>query len=121
MLYEVITKRFPDTSREETFSFEQPVPDHTTGLTRVIELITAAETGVISGVSEIDGVGHRIVHGGESFSRPTLIDQKVIEGIRELVPLAPLHNPGGLAGIETALRLLPGVPNVAVFDTAFLV
>lgn len=112
-------KRFPGTEREAAFAYEQPVPDHTTGLTRVIELITAADTGVISGVSEIDGVGHRIVHGGESFSRSTRIDQSVIEGIKALVPLAPLHNPGGLAGIETALRLLPGVPNVAVFDTAF--
>ena len=70
-------------------------------------------------MTEIDGIGHRIVHGGESFSAPTLVDDAVIEGIKAQIPLAPLHNPGGLAGIETALRLLPGVPNVAVFDTAF--
>lgn len=112
-------KRFPGSSREETFSYEEPIADHAKGLTLVVGLITAPETGVIADVSEIDGIGHRIVHGGESFSAPTLVDAAVITGIKAQIPLAPLHNPGGLAGIETALRLLPGVPNVAVFDTAF--
>lgn len=112
-------RRHPGTDRERTFAEELPVPDHATGLSRLVELITAPETGVIRRASEIDGIGHRIVHGGESFSEPALVTDAVIEGIRAQIPLAPLHNPGGLAGIETALGLLPGVPNVAVFDTAF--
>ncbi|HDQ40842.1 MAG TPA: acetate kinase [Desulfonatronum sp.] len=112
-------KRFPGTDRNQTFVEEMPIQDHATGLARVIALITAEQTGVISHVSEINGIGHRIVHGGESFSAPTLVNKDVIAGIKAQIPLAPLHNPGGLAGIETTLRLLPGVPNVAVFDTAF--
>jgi acetate kinase len=112
-------KRYPGADQEQTFTEEMPIQDHATGLARVVELITSPDTGVIRHVSEIDGIGHRIVHGGESFSAPTLVDDAVIEGIKAQIPLAPLHNPGGLAGIETALRLLPGVPNVAVFDTAF--
>lgn len=112
-------KRFPGTDRERVFAEEMPIQDHATGLARVVALITAPETGVIAHVSDIQGIGHRIVHGGEDFSAPTLVSEEVIEGIKAQIPLAPLHNPGGLAGIETALRLLPGVPNVAVFDTAF--
>lgn len=112
-------RQHPGTDRERTFAEELPVPDHATELSRVIELITAPETGVIRRASEIAGIGHRIVHGGEFFSAPALVTDAVIEGIRAQIPLAPLHNPGGLAGIETALSLLPGVPNVAVFDTAF--
>ncbi len=112
-------KRHPGTDREQVCTEEMPIQDHAMGLARVVHLITATDTGVITHVSEIDGIGHRIVHGGESFSAPTLVTDAVIEGIKAQIPLAPLHNPGGLAGIETALRLLPGVPNVAVFDTAF--
>lgn len=112
-------KRRPGTDQEQTFTGEMPIQNHASGLARVVQLITAPDTGVISHVSEINGIGHRIVHGGESFSTPALVTDAVIEGIKAQIPLAPLHNPGGLAGIETALRLLPGVPNVAVFDTAF--
>lgn len=68
---------------------------------------------------EIQGVGHRIVHGGSRFFEPVAVDNSVLADIRELTPLAPLHNPSGLAGIETSRRLLPAIPNVAVFDTAF--
>ncbi len=109
----------PGSTQEETFSREQEIPDHATALNLVVELITDARVGVIRDVSSIQGIGHRIVHGGEAFSAPTLVDQGVVEGIRAQIPLAPLHNPGGLAGIETAQRLMPNVPNVAVFDTAF--
>ncbi|TVR00552.1 MAG: acetate kinase [Desulfovibrionales bacterium] len=111
--------RRPGTDQEHSHSEAMSIRDHATGLTRVVELITGPETGVIASVSEIQGIGHRIVHGGEAFSAPTLVDEAVIQGIKDQIPLAPLHNPGGLAGIETALRLMPGVPNVAVFDTAF--
>lgn len=70
-------------------------------------------------LSGLDVVGHRVVHGGGLFSEPTLVTAGVVEGIRHLIPLAPLHNPANLAGIEVARKLLPGVPQVAVFDTAF--
>jgi acetate kinase len=70
-------------------------------------------------LSGLDGVGHRVVHGGGLFSEPTLVTAGVVKGIRQLIPLAPLHNPANLAGIEVARKLLPGVPQVAVFDTAF--
>jgi len=68
---------------------------------------------------ELSGIGHRVVHGGERFAGPTLIDSSVVEAIRELCPLAPLHNPANLLGIEVALERRPDVPQVAVFDTAF--
>jgi acetate kinase len=68
---------------------------------------------------EIDAVGHRVVHGGTRFAAPVLVDDAVLKAIQDLTPLAPLHNPAGLAGIEAARRALPGVPQVAVFDTAF--
>jgi acetate kinase len=78
-----------------------------------------ADSPVIGNSSEILGVGHRVVHGGEVFREPVLIDEKVMDTIRELIPLAPLHNPANLLGIEAARQVFPGVPQVAVFDTAF--
>ena len=78
-----------------------------------------ADSPVIKDSAEILGVGHRVVHGGEAFREPVLIDEKVMETIRELIPLAPLHNPANLLGIEAAQRLFPGLAQVAVFDTAF--
>jgi acetate kinase len=69
--------------------------------------------------ADLRAVGHRVVHGGPRFTRPTLIDDGVLQAIRDLVPLAPLHNPGSIAGIEAARRALPAVPHIAVFDTAF--
>lgn len=94
-----------------------PVADHREGLGRVLQAI--AESGWIRDSSDLIGIGHRVVHGGESFREPTLLDARVVEAIRDTVHLAPLHNPANLAGIETALALCPGVPQVAVFDTAF--
>ena len=112
-------RSFPGTERERSFSREQKIPDHAAALDLAVKFITDEKTGVIRDVSSIQGIGHRIVHGGEYFSAPILVDDRVIEGIRDQIPLAPLHNPGGLAGIETAQRLMPGIPSVAVFDTAF--
>jgi acetate kinase len=86
------------------------VDDHTGALCRVIDKLDLAGLGA---------VGHRVVHGGTRFSAPTLIDDEVVAAIERLVPLAPLHNPANLAGIAVARRLLPEVPQVAVFDTAF--
>jgi len=80
---------------------------------------TLAECQVVARIDELDAVGHRVVHGGEAFHCPILIDEPVIAAIRAMIPLAPLHNPANLDGIETARQLLPSVPQVAVFDTAF--
>ncbi len=77
------------------------------------------EYAMIQNPAELLGIGHRVVHGGEAFREPVLIDEKVMETIRDLIPLAPLHNPANLLGIEAAHRTFPGVPQVAVFDTAF--
>ena len=77
------------------------------------------ETKVIANLDELDGVGHRVVQGGSLFSKPTLVDGHVIEAIEKLISLAPLHNPGNLAGIKVSLEKSPSVPQVAVFDTAF--
>ena len=85
------------------------------------EAIGAAmrDTGSLADAARLDGIGHRVVHGGEEFTRPTPIDTAVVERIRALGPLAPLHNPANLTGIEVCLRLFPDLPQVAVFDTAF--
>lgn len=93
-----------------------PVPDHGTALRVVIGLFD--EVGPSLADAGIAAVGHRVVHGGEVFSAPTLIDDDVVAGVRDLIPLAPLHNPANVTGIEVARELLD-VPHVAVFDTAF--
>jgi acetate kinase len=93
------------------------IPDHQDGIDRIIAALR--DTGVLADVSELAAIGHRVVHGGERFRRPTIVDDGVAEAIREMIPLAPLHNPANLDGIEVARRLFPAVPSVAVFDTAF--
>jgi acetate kinase len=93
------------------------VANHEEGFRFILSM--PAESAAIKDPAELLGIGHRVVHGGESFREPVLIDEKVMETIRELIPLAPLHNPANLLGIEAARRVFPGVPQVAVFDTAF--
>jgi acetate kinase len=95
------------------------VPNHDVAVRNALALLVDPERGVIKDLSAIDAVGHRVVHAGEAFQDSVLIDQKVIETIRACEKFAPLHNPHNLRGIEVALELLPGVPQVAVFDTAF--
>ncbi len=95
------------------------MPDHTEAVKLVIESLIDKENGVISSLDEIGAVGHRIVHGGESFSSATIIDEKVIKAIEECNDLAPLHNPANLIGIRSCQKIMPNVPMVAVFDTAF--
>lgn len=95
------------------------MPDHTTAVSLVIEALTDADTGVIASLDEIDAVGHRVVHGGEAFSEAVIIDEDVIKAIEECNDLAPLHNPANIIGIRSCQKLMPGVPMVAVFDTAF--
>ncbi|NQS88359.1 acetate kinase [Patescibacteria group bacterium] len=105
--------------REKTIKRKDKVADYKEGLKKILELLLDGKKGAIKDTSEISAVGHRVVHGGEEFFESTLITKKVIEIIKSYSSLAPLHNPPNLAGIEAARNLLPEVPQVAVFDTAF--
>ncbi len=103
----------------EKYVINQAVPTHNEAISIVIDQLTNKEYGVISSLDEIDGIGHRIVHGGEKFKESVLVTDEVIEGIRECAALAPVHNPGALMGIEACRKLMPGKKMVTVFDTAF--
>ena len=98
---------------------EGVISDHLEGMNRILGLLIDPEHGVVGDKSEISAVGHRVVHGGETFHSPTIIDESVIAAIKENIPLAPLHNPSNLMGIEVAGAIFPDSPQVAVFDTAF--
>jgi len=95
------------------------MPDHNAAISNVLEALTKDGSGVIKSMSEIDAVGHRVVHGGEKFSGSVLIDESVMDAIRDCIELAPLHNPPNMVGIEACKELMPETPMVAVFDTAF--
>lgn len=112
--YTVLSKN----TEKETIQNE-PITDHSEGMNRIVSLLADSETGVIRDISEIDAVGHRVVHGAESFREPTVVDDKVLDAIRENIPLAPLHNPANIVGIEVARKIFPTAIQVAVFDTAF--
>ena len=96
-----------------------PIADHTVGLKRVAELLVDKKVGVISDPSEIQAVGHRLVHGGEAFTKTVVITDEVKEKVKELFPLAPLHNPANLIGVEVAEKVFPNATQIGVFDTAF--
>lgn len=100
-------------------TIENDMPTHKDALEMVIAAITNAEYGVIKSVEEIDAVGHRVVHGAEKFADSVLLTEEVLAAVEECNELAPLHNPANLMGVETMKELLPGKPNVGVFDTAF--
>ena len=93
------------------------IPDHETAITMAIDLLK--QNGAIKDLSEVGGIGHRIVQGADYFDAPALVDEDVMAKIAELAPLAPLHNPANLAGIKSCLKIAPKIPNVAVFDTIF--
>lgn len=99
--------------------FEKPVADHQVGINWVLEYLVHPRYGVIKDLDEINAVGHRVVHGGETFKDSVLIDRHVMDDLKACVPLAPLHNPANIKGIESMQALLPQVPQVAVFDTSF--
>jgi acetate kinase len=100
--------------------YEQlPIPNHTEGIKIVLQALTNKEYGVISDLKEIKAVGHRVAHGGEKFTHSVRIDDTVINMIKDLCDLAPLHNPGALQGIAAMQAVLPGIPMAAVFDTSF--
>lgn len=104
---------------KEAIILDAPMPDHTAAVELVLRMLTDGEHGVISSLEEIGAVGHRIVHGGEKFAASTVITEEVIQAIKECNDLAPLHNPANLIGIASCQQLMPNVPMVAVFDTAF--
>ena len=103
----------------EKMAIESPMPTHTEAIKLVLDCLTNAEYGVIKSLKEINAVGHRVVHGGEKFASSTIITDEVIKVIEECNELAPLHNPANLIGINVCRELMPGVPMVGVFDTAF--
>ena len=98
---------------------QQPIPNHTEGIKIVLKALTDPEIGVIKDLKEIGAVGNRVAHGGEIFKESALVTDKVIEQIKSLEHLAPLHTPGNLAGIYAMREVLPNVPQAVVFDTAF--
>lgn len=100
-------------------SIENPMPTHTVAIQMVIDALTDANHGVVKSLDEIDAVGHRIVHGGEKFASSVVIDDEVMKAIEECNDLAPLHNPANLIGINACKEIMPNVPMVGVFDTAF--
>ncbi|NME36711.1 MULTISPECIES: acetate/propionate family kinase [Fusobacterium] len=112
MEYEVPAKDFEK-------EFLSPMPTHKEALTLLINTLTDKEIGVVASVDEVDAIGHRVVHGGEEFAKSVLLTPEVMKAIEANNELAPLHNPANLMGIETCMELMPGKPNVGVFDTAF--
>ena len=96
-----------------------PMPTHTQAIKLVLDALTNAKTGVIASLAEVGAVGHRVVHGGEKFTSSTLLTEEAMAAIEECNDLAPLHNPANLIGIRACQELMPNVPMVAVFDTAF--
>jgi acetate kinase len=103
----------------EPYKLITDIPDHTTGINMVMEVLCDPEHGVIRNVNEIKAVGHRVVNGGEAYKESVLIDNDVKKMIELCIELAPLHNPANLKGILSVEKLIPGVPQVAVFDTSF--
>ena len=104
---------------KEKVIIEQPMPDHKVAIQLVLHALTDKDHGVLSSMDEINAVGHRVVHGAEFFSDSVIIDDKVLAAIEECSELAPLHNPANLMGIDACRSIMPDVPMVAVFDTAF--
>ena len=98
---------------------EVPFPDHSAAIKYVLDILVDPELGVLKSLDELGATGHRIVHGGEKFTQSVLVTPEVVKGIEEVIPLAPLHNPANLMGLKAVMNVLPGKPNVVVFDTAF--
>ncbi len=95
------------------------IADHATAIKQVLSKLVDGKVGVIDSLQDISAIGHRVVHGGEKFSSSVLVTDAVIAALKENIPLAPLHNPPNITGIEAMMTAMPGVPNVGVFDTAF--
>ncbi|MBE5944053.1 MAG: acetate kinase [Lachnospiraceae bacterium] len=104
---------------KDKISLETPIPDHSAAVKLVLEKLLDSEVGAIKSLDEINAIGHRVVHGGEKFASSALITEEVLATIEECNDLAPLHNPANLIGIKACQELMPNLPQVAVFDTAF--
>ncbi|HEY1023004.1 MAG TPA: acetate kinase, partial [Flavisolibacter sp.] len=115
----IITHKYYSSGEEKVIRRTLELPDHEAGLHEVAELLTDPEIGVIRDPGDIEAIGHRVVHGGESFSSTTVITKTVKEEIKKLFSLAPLHNPANYLGIEVAEKIFTNATQVAVFDTAF--
>jgi len=113
------SKLIHEPAGKEKVVIEKEIPDHQVAIQLVLDALVHPEHGVIKDMSEISAVGHRIVHGGEKFTQSVLIDDEVLESLKECMDLAPLHNPPNIMGIEATREVLPDVPMVGVFDTAF--
>jgi acetate kinase len=103
----------------ETYREESECPDHQVAIDLIIRTLTDPVHGVLNDINQISAIGHRVVHGGEKFTCSVMIDEQVLDAVKDVQHLAPLHNPPNIAGIEAAQALLPQVPHVAIFDTAF--
>ena len=103
--------------KEDEFKYE--MPDHSVAIKKVLDVLVDKELGVISSLKEISAVGHRVVHGGEIYKESVVVDAKVMANLKKLIPLAPLHEPANILGIQACKKVMPRVPQVAVFDTAF--
>ena len=112
-----LTHKVP--AKDLKLEFEIAMPTHAEAIQAVLDALTSAEHGVIRSMSEIDAVGHRVVHGGEKFAASARIDADVMAALEECIPLAPLHNPANITGIKACQAVMPSTPMVAVFDTAF--
>ncbi len=106
-------------SSRGSYSRQTGIPDHTEAIKMVLNALVDEESGILEDVNDISGIGHRVVHGGEKYANSVIIDGAVIKAIEENIEIAPLHNPPNLTGIKILESLLPKVPQVAVFDTAF--
>ena len=104
---------------KEPFELHRPIPDHTTGIKLVLDALTDPAHGVIGSLDEVKAVGHRVAHGGEFFPESCIVTEEVKSKIRSLFEIAPLHNPANLEGVLSIEKVLPGVPQVTVFDTSF--
>ena len=107
------------TSDGKKLEKDYPMPTHKEAIALVLSLLTDKEYGVISDVSEIDAVGHRIAHGGEKLRKSTLIDDEVLNYLEGIVPINPLHGPPAISGMRACIALMPTTPQVGVFDTSF--
>ena len=104
---------------KDKYEVRMPIPDHTKGISLVLEALVDPTHGAISDLKEIKAVGHRVAHGGEFFKSSVILDEQAKENIRSLFEIAPLHNPANLEGVLSIDKVLPGIPQVGVFDTSF--
>ena len=112
-----LTHRIP--AKGEKVSRDIPMPTHSEAISAVLDILVDEKYGVIKSLDEVDAVGHRVLHGGDKFVESCIINEACKQAIRDCIPLGPLHNPANLKGIEACEKVMPGKPQVAVFDTAF--